>query len=445
MSRRYKVQIRGMEMIKRKLFTSLLFLFVFLLTACGGGGGGGGGPVTLSGFFVDSAVGGLRYVTSSGINGVTDPAGGFNYASGDNVTFFLGDIQIGEPVLAAGLLTPVSLVPGATDETNTTVSNIARFLQSLDVDGNPDNGITIEADIATEAAGQSLDFTSGSFDTDATTLVEYLRDQVYGAGDTGTLVDASTAEAHLVGSLLCERAGTFEGTWVQTVGVSDSYGTWTFVVYGDGTLAGYAQNSLDLGTTGLSGSVSSDGTSVAGNSTDGTTFSGSVNLDGTISGNWENTFYSVSGTYTGSRLPNTSSDCSSGPGESVGTLTVSGTDTSTIGTEFTPNTISVDDPYTFRWRTVDPVDGITHAILVQLDPANSNLVSMTYSRVIGADEYHYQLTCGVGDCSTIPYNPITYTATFTNTEFLAVGGLATAPITLNGTLSLAEIINQLNI
>lgn len=33
-------------------------------------------------------------------------------------------------------------------------TNIARFLQSLDLDGNPNNGITISADAATNSVSQ---------------------------------------------------------------------------------------------------------------------------------------------------------------------------------------------------------------------------------------------------------------------------------------------------
>ncbi|MEB3733367.1 hypothetical protein ULF88_02705 [Halopseudomonas pachastrellae] len=54
---------------------------------------------------------------------------------------------------AKGVLTPLDLA-GSTDINDPVVINIARLLQTLDEDGNPDNGIVIP-ELATTAA---LDF-----------------------------------------------------------------------------------------------------------------------------------------------------------------------------------------------------------------------------------------------------------------------------------------------
>jgi len=280
-----------------------LGLSIVLLTACGGGGSSdsGDGPgVEATGYFVDSAVEGMRYEASSGISGVTDAAGAFLYEAGDTVTFYIGDIVVGQ-AQGAGVLTPVALVSGAADETNPTVVNIARFLQSLDSDSNPDNGITIAAAVATAATGQSVDFTSASFAADGAALVESLRTSAY--GDSGTLIDAATAQAHLQGSLLCERAGTFSGTWVQTAGPESDSGTWSFTVDGAGNITGTGNSTQnpELGTFGISGTVSSDGQSTVGAVTVGATFSGTIGLDGTVSGTWSSSAFGTSGTYSGSR------------------------------------------------------------------------------------------------------------------------------------------------
>ena len=448
-----------MKKIKNNLVI-ILTLITFFLSACGGGGSNppdDHGDSTNTGYFVDSAVSGLSYVTSSGITGVTDATGAFEYAPGDTVTFSIGDVVIGEAT-GASLLTPVSLVPGATDETDTTVTNIARFLQSLDDDGDPNNGITIHADIAIAAAGQSLDFSSANFDTDAGTLVETLRDAAYGAGDTGTLVDAATAQAHLLGSLLCEYSGTFEGTYVHTAGPEvGNNGNWSFSIDSDGNITGTA-NTSD-GPFSISGNVSSDGSSVAGNVADGATFTGTIGFDGLVNGTWENTQFGTSGTYSGSRTQDASSQCdgSSGtpgnggtPGSSEGTITLSGADTGVIGTSFTPNATSVDSGgLALRWRTV--VDGgsgtglITHSMLL-LFGYDGSLLSITFTREVGNDSYVYEVFCNLGGCDSISNNTTSHTVTFTNTVFpvFALGGAATDSITLNGSLDYASVASELS-
>ena len=91
--------------------------------------------------------------------------------------FFIGDIVIGGAA-AASIMTPVSLVQGAADETNPTVTNIARFLQTLDNDGNPSNGITITTAVNNLAVGRTINFNQSvaSFgnDTNVQTVVSAL-------------------------------------------------------------------------------------------------------------------------------------------------------------------------------------------------------------------------------------------------------------------------------
>jgi hypothetical protein len=59
---------------------------------------------------------------------------------------------------------PVDLVVGATDEMDSTVTNMCRLIQSLDVDINPDNGINISAEIRDVVAGRSIDFSQSETD-----------------------------------------------------------------------------------------------------------------------------------------------------------------------------------------------------------------------------------------------------------------------------------------
>lgn len=109
-------------------------------------------PVARAGVFLDSAVSGLNYFTSSR-SGLTDGAGTFAYLDGEAVSFFVGPLLLGT---AAGqpVVTPLTLVPAANgDINNDRVTNIAVLLQSLDSDRNPDNGINIPS--AAAAAAQA--------------------------------------------------------------------------------------------------------------------------------------------------------------------------------------------------------------------------------------------------------------------------------------------------
>ena len=102
------------------------------------------------GVFVDAPVEGLTY-ESVGITGTTDSTGKFSYRVGGTVKFYVGGIAL-PPVAGASLITPVDLVGASSPESPEAVY-IARFLQSLDSDGNPDNGIRIDkSKLATGAA-----------------------------------------------------------------------------------------------------------------------------------------------------------------------------------------------------------------------------------------------------------------------------------------------------
>lgn len=94
------------------------------------------------GVFLDSAVEGLAYLSGEQA-GFTDKDGKFCYDEGESVTFKIGDIVLGT-VLAKSTMTPLDLVPDAQSYKDTTVTNILRFLQTLDDDKNPNNGILIE-------------------------------------------------------------------------------------------------------------------------------------------------------------------------------------------------------------------------------------------------------------------------------------------------------------
>ncbi len=168
-----------------------------------GGSGSGGGGTSGTGVFLDSPVAGLRSeATPSGKSSVTDDLGTFDYSPGDTVSFYVGDIFIGSAP-GATTVTPLSLVPDASSYTDFRVVNIARFLQSLDDDRDPDNGIRISAEVAAATGGiPSPDFDSVNFFTEVNALVMTLRTQY---GDSEGLIDEATAINHLLATFDSEE------------------------------------------------------------------------------------------------------------------------------------------------------------------------------------------------------------------------------------------------
>ncbi len=82
----------GIEM--RRLF--VLVAMTLLLTSCGGGGNSISAfeTPTLTAYYVDAPVKGLIYEASpSGLNGVTDEQGAFNFKQGDFVSFYIDPVN----------------------------------------------------------------------------------------------------------------------------------------------------------------------------------------------------------------------------------------------------------------------------------------------------------------------------------------------------------------
>lgn len=130
-------------------------VLVFLV-GCGGGTGAFSPGTPMTGVFLDSPVSGLGYETPA-YHGTTGTGGAFSYQEGETVRFFVGDITLCE-VQAMPIVTPMDCVGGAADVTHPMVTNMLVFLQSLDFDGNPENGIDINELMHREAMGMHLDF-----------------------------------------------------------------------------------------------------------------------------------------------------------------------------------------------------------------------------------------------------------------------------------------------
>jgi PKD repeat protein len=146
----------------------VLLFSLALLTACGGGGGGNGGEGSSvnTGKFIDAPTQGLNYETDTQA-GTTDSQGNFRYETGEEITFAIGDVILGS-TFGKSIITPEDLIHDPQDETDPTVTNILRLLQSLDEDGDPDNGIVITPAIAAEVEGRPINFAASveSFDNE---------------------------------------------------------------------------------------------------------------------------------------------------------------------------------------------------------------------------------------------------------------------------------------
>ena len=97
------------------------------------------------GHFIDSPVEGLNYETPTN-RGVTDETGGFDFFPGESVQLKIGSVALGEAV-ADQKISPLDIFDGS-DTDDPQVINMARLLQSLDADANPEDRITISPETA---------------------------------------------------------------------------------------------------------------------------------------------------------------------------------------------------------------------------------------------------------------------------------------------------------
>lgn len=156
--------IRQPACFLRLSIISIVAALLSLLVSCGGSDNTavtqtGTENGTTNGVFVDDPVS-LLNVESGGISGFTGAQGEFRCTRGEIVTFSIDKIVLGS-TQCASVVTPLDLVPGA-DVDNPQVQAIASFLQSMDGDDDPGNGvITVSYEvhvwIAQAMAGQSHD------------------------------------------------------------------------------------------------------------------------------------------------------------------------------------------------------------------------------------------------------------------------------------------------
>jgi len=129
-------------MFKRSVTILSLGVAAAIVSGCGGSAASNGGDNSNSsntgiGYYIDSAVSGISYTCGSK-SGVTGEDGSFTFEKGQSCTFKLGDITL-RSVDADNLVDKVKIVEDRVE--------VAQLLQTLDADGNPDNGITIPATV----------------------------------------------------------------------------------------------------------------------------------------------------------------------------------------------------------------------------------------------------------------------------------------------------------
>jgi hypothetical protein len=155
-------------------------------------------PPVRTGVLLDAAVGGIHFETPT-FAGFTGLDGSFQYLDGESVTFSIG-ATVFTTIPADRVLTPLSLVPGALEITNPAVTNITRFLQTLDEDLDPANGIVITRQTydAVAATGVALDFEQSTvgFETDPDVHAVLVAAGATISGLSG-LVDIEEAREHL--------------------------------------------------------------------------------------------------------------------------------------------------------------------------------------------------------------------------------------------------------
>ncbi|MEK7761143.1 MAG: kelch repeat-containing protein [Nitrospirota bacterium] len=239
--------------IGTRLIQSLCgLLLLTVVTACGSGGGDGGGgtppaAAPLAGVFVDSPVQGLGYsCVPSGLSGVTNASGQYNYQPGDTVTFSLYGRLIGTGVPASPVVTALTVF-SASSLTDPQVINLSQLLLTL-AGGPPAAGSPIVLQ-PTPPAGfpATLDFSDPGFDTAFLPL---------------TLVSEATATTHLSSSFKTLSVTIVNSGSVTSnpAGINCTAGTCSFAFISDTAVTLTATGAGFTGWGGGTGSAICTGT-----------------------------------------------------------------------------------------------------------------------------------------------------------------------------------------
>jgi hypothetical protein len=165
--------------MKKTLYTTLMSLPALLLIGCGGGSSTSNEGTA---FYVDSAVEGVTVTCGEKVS-LTDNKGAFTYVEGKLCSFSIANIILREE---GGITEGKSVF-----ENNVTV---AQFLQSLDIDNNPSNGISISAEVIKMLENNEIKALPSS-NIELQSIVSTLQDE--GTSFFGDFVTKAEAEVHL--------------------------------------------------------------------------------------------------------------------------------------------------------------------------------------------------------------------------------------------------------
>jgi hypothetical protein len=212
-----------MTEFKRSVLLSAILGGSVLIAGCGGSGGGSsdsgneptdeGGSITPpqtsgTGVFLDSKVAGLRYVTPTS-TGLTNQNGEFEYQDGEVVFFLVGSSLLGQAV-GSKVITPLDMADENSNPSK--VANMLRFLQSLDSDDNPDNGIDISETTRNQAEVDNIEV---DFDMDSETFADQQAVGQILSADGKALITEEAANQHFNSTLttIAVEAVDLRGTW----------------------------------------------------------------------------------------------------------------------------------------------------------------------------------------------------------------------------------------
>lgn len=260
-----------------------------LLVGCGGSGSGSGSSsdTVKTGVFLDSPVINIGYRTET-LEGVTNSLGEYEYLRGETVTFFIGDLEL-PPVTATGTVTPLDIA-ATQDTSDSEVVNIIRLLQTLDKNGNLDDGITI-ADRAIAWATQ-VDFTLSISDFAASSAVDTLitnggQDVVVTA-----LVSTDSAISHFEEKLAENNISfdTIVGVWRSSTTNNDFVsvaffddGSYVYTVYDSASPS--EESGMELGTYTQNSTTAVLDTTQTLDNNEGRGLSGDITLFASVSDN----------------------------------------------------------------------------------------------------------------------------------------------------------------
>jgi para-nitrobenzyl esterase len=129
----------------------------------------GDAQVMQQGVFAEGAVSGLNFSSAAG-SGTTDADGRFFFAAQESISFSVGELLLGS-TSAKGKVTPVDLFPQATGIADQRATNVLVLLQTLDQDGDLNNGTQISAptsNVVSKYKGKIVfDQTPAAFASDA--------------------------------------------------------------------------------------------------------------------------------------------------------------------------------------------------------------------------------------------------------------------------------------